>query len=264
VPQLLDMGDHRLEYVWHGPAPSEAPTLVFLHGGLGSISTWRDFPQCLAAAAGYGSLVYCRRGYGGSDPAPRPRPVSFLHEEALSTLPRVLERLGVVQPVLVGEREGASIALIYAGSTGATARHARALLLEAPHVFVEEVCLRSVTAATESSVRGDLRSLDRYHARDVDSTFRGWPEVWLDPAFAAWNIEDFLPAIGVPVLAIQGENDSCGSLRQVETVAARCGGFVEVRVLPACGQSPHRELPEPTFQAMRRFLEREILEKPRS
>jgi pimeloyl-ACP methyl ester carboxylesterase len=261
VPQFLDMGDHRLEYAWHGPAPAEAPTLVFLHEGLGSVSTWRDFPARLARAAGCGALVYSRRGYGGSDPAPLPRSVRFMHEEAMVTLPRVLERLGVMEPILVGESDGASIALIYAGGADAGARRARGLLLEAPHVFVEEVCLQSIATAAESYRRGDLKgALARHHARDVDATFRGWSEVWLDPAFTRWNIEKFLPGVGVPVLAIQGEEDPYGTLGQVESVAANCRGYVEVLVLPRCGHSPHREVPERAFETMARFLKREILE----
>ncbi|MGH9369283.1 MAG: alpha/beta fold hydrolase [Thermoanaerobaculia bacterium] len=255
MPRHLDMGDHRLEYAWHGPPPGQAPTLLFLHEGLGSLSAWRDFPQRLAKASGCGALVYSRRGYGASDHAPLPRSVRFMHEEALETLPRVLERLGVEEAVLVGESDGASIALIYAGSAAPGARRVRGLLLEAPHVFVEEVCLRSIAAASESFSRGDLkRSLARHHAADVQATFRGWSGVWLDPSFRGWNIESFLPAIVAPVLAIQGEEDEYGTLRQVEAVAAGCGGYVELLVLPGCGHSPHRERPRRVLEAMARFL----------
>ena len=264
MPLFLDMGDHRLEYAWHGLAPEQAPTLVFLHEGLGSLSTWREFPERLAGAVGCGALVYSRRGYGGSDPAAPPRPVRFMHEEALVTLPRVLELLGVREPILVGESDGASIALIYAGSAAGASR-ARGLLLEAPHVFVEPVCLASIAAAVESFRSGDLRrALARHHARDVDATFRGWSEVWLDPDFRSWNIEEFLPGVRAPVLAIQGEQDPYGTLRQIETVAARCRGFVELFVLPRCGHSPHREEPDRVLGAMTRFLKREILEPPSS
>ncbi|MGE5277437.1 MAG: alpha/beta fold hydrolase [Acidobacteriota bacterium] len=262
MPLFLDMGDHRLEYAWHGPEPGRAPTLVFLHEGLGSLSTWRDFPAALASAVGCGALVYSRRGYGGSDPAALPRPVRFMHEEALVSLPRVLELLGVREPILVGESDGASIALIYAGSAAGASR-VRGLLLEAPHVFVEPVCLASIAAAGESFRSGDLRrALARHHARDVDATFRGWSEVWLDPDFRRWNIEEFLPGVRAPVLAIQGEDDQYGTLRQIETIAARCAAYVELLVLPRCGHGPHREEPERVLAAMRRFLRQEILEPP--
>ena len=74
MPHLI-AGGRRLEYAWHGPPPDAAPTLVFLHEGLGSVSTWRDFPMRLAEATGCGALVYSRAGYGGSDPVPLPRPL---------------------------------------------------------------------------------------------------------------------------------------------------------------------------------------------
>ena len=265
MSQLLDLSDHRLEVAWHGPPPGKAPTLVFLHEGLGSVSSWRDFPERLAGAVGCGALVYSRRGYGASDPAPLPRAVSFMHEEALAALPQLLERLQVVDPILVGESDGASIALLYAGRGGGRQRRPRGLLLEAPHVFVEEICLRSIARARESYRQGDLRrSLARHHARDVDATFRGWSDVWLQPEFAQFNIEGILPAVDAPVLAIQGEDDPYGTLRQVETVAARCRGYVELLVLPGCGHSPHREAPDRAFETMTRFLRREVLRSPRA
>ena len=255
---FLDLGDHRLEYAWHGPEPGDAPTLVFLHEGLGSIAGWRDFPARLAEASGCGALVWSRRGYGGSDPAPRPWPVEFMHREARAALPAVLDRLAVREAVLVGHSDGASIALIRGGDAGATPR-VRGLLLEAPHVFVEDVCVRQIERAARAYSEGDLRrSLSRVHA-DADATFAGWSGVWLDPAFRAWNIVESLPRVAVPVLAIQGSDDPYGTLRQVETIAARGGTFVEVLVLSGCGHAPHRERPERTLASMASFLRNEIL-----
>jgi pimeloyl-ACP methyl ester carboxylesterase len=253
----LDLADHRLEHVWHGPPPREAPTLVFLHGGLGSVSTWRDFPSLLAESSDCGALVFSRRGYGGSDRALLPRPVRFLHDEALSSLPRILETLGIAEPILVGEGDGASIALI-AAAEGRI--RVRGLLLESPHVFVESECLRTIESASRVFERGDLRgALERHHPVDVDATFRGWAGVWLDPEFQAWNIEDALTRVSVPVLAVQGADDPYGTLRQVETIAAKCAGFVKVHVLRNCGHSPHREKPDRTRDEMARFLRDEIL-----
>ena len=255
---FLDLGDHRVEYAWHGPRPADAPTLVFLHEGLGSIASWRDFPARLAEASGCGALVWSRRGYGGSDPAPRPWPVEFMHHEARAALPAVLDRLEVRAAVLVGHSDGASIALIHAGDAGATLR-VRGLLLEAPHVFVEDVCIRQIERTTATYESGELRrSLSRVHA-DADTTFAAWSGVWLDAAFRAWNIVENLPRVAVPLLAIQGSDDPYGTLRQVETVAASGGGFVEVLVLSGCGHAPHRERPERTLASMAFFLRNEIL-----
>jgi len=253
----LDLADHRLEYVWHGPPPGEAPTLVFLHEGLGSVSTWRDFPARLSEATGCGALVYSRRGYGGSDPAALPRGVRFMHEEALVALPRVLETLGVERPILVGESDGASIAILAAAES---VPGARGLILEAPHVFVEPVCLRTIESARRAFERGDLRAaLARHHATDVEATFQGWADVWLDPGFEAWNIVEALARVSAPVLAIQGEDDPYGTLRQVETVAASSAGYVKLLVLKDCGHSPHREKTDRTLEAMGSFVRDEVM-----
>jgi pimeloyl-ACP methyl ester carboxylesterase len=255
VPHLL-AGGRRLEYAWHGPPPDEAPTLVFLHEGLGSVSTWRDFPMRLAEATGCGALVYSRAGYGGSDPVPLPRPIRFMHDEA-RVLPEVLDAAAVRDAVLVGHSDGASIALIHAGS--ASSRRVRALALEAPHVFVEDVTVRSIEKAAESYRTGDLRrALERHHGTNVDVAFRGWNRAWLDPAFRSWTIEEFLPAIRVPVLVVQGEQDEYGTLRQLDAIEAGCSGPVTRLVLPDCGHAPHRDQPDETLMAMATFVRETI------
>ena len=58
----------RIEHAWISPERRDAPLLVFLHEGLGSLAMWKDFPQQLCAAAGYRGLVYSRPGYGRSTP----------------------------------------------------------------------------------------------------------------------------------------------------------------------------------------------------
>lgn len=251
----LSAAGRRLEYEWHGPPPEEAPTLVFLHEGLGSVTTWRDFPARLAAATGCGALVYSRAGYGGSDPVPLPRPLRFMHDEALQALPDVLRATAVREAVLVGHSDGASIALIHAGSGLATP--VRGLVLEAPHVFVEEVSVRSIAAAAESFVSGDLRrALERHHGANVEVAFWGWNRAWLDPGFRDWNLEEYLPGVRVPVLVIQGDRDEYGTLKQLDAIEAGCAGPVQRLVLSDCGHSPHRDQPAATLSAMLDFARR--------
>lgn len=248
---FIEAGGRRLEYRWIGPRGDEAPTLVFLHEGLGSASLWRDFPDRLAAATGLGALVYSRAGYGRSNPADLPRPVRFMHDEA-EVLVEVLEQTGVRDPVLVGHSDGASIAIIYAGS-GAGPRP-RALVLEAPHVFTEPHGLASIAAIRETYRTTDLRERLARHHRHVDVAFRGWNDVWLDPDFRAWNIEAYLPRITAPMLVVQGEDDEYGTWAQVEAIQRGAGGPVEVLAVPACGHSPHREHPGLVLDAMARFV----------
>jgi pimeloyl-ACP methyl ester carboxylesterase len=238
----LEAGGRRLEYAWHGPPPEAAPTLVFLHEGLGSVSSLRGFPARLADATGCGAFVYSRAGYGASDPVPLPRPLSFMHDEA-RVLPEVLDAAGVREAVLVGH------------SDGAPSSRVRALALEAPHVFCEDVTVRSIEGAAVSYRAGDLkRALERHHGANVDVAFWGWNRAWLDPGFRSWNLEEFLPRIRVPVLLVQGERDEYGTLRQVEAIEAACAGPVRRLVLPDCGHAPHRDQPQRTLAAMAAFV----------
>jgi len=254
----LIAGGHQLEYEWHGPSPEQAPTLVFLHEGLGCVSTWRDFPRRVSDATGCGALVYSRLGYGSSDSIELPRPLSFMHDEALIMLPQVLDALRVHDAILVGHSDGGSIALIYAGSQPKV--RLRGLVLEAPHVFVEEISVESIARAAINYRSGQLKSaLERHHGRNVECAFWGWNRVWLDPAFRSWNIEEYLPHISVPVLVIQGEGDEYGTLRQVEAIESKCKGPVESVVLPRCGHSPHRDQPERTLDAIAKFVRSELL-----
>src|SRR6185295_13539660 len=136
--QTLLAGGHRLEYLLLRPdAPaSGAPTLVFLHEGLGSVALWKHFPSEVVAATGCPALVYSRHGYGKSDKLTEPRNVDYMHREALDVLPEILDRLDIESPILIGHSDGASIALIHAG---AGERPVRGLVAMAPHVFVEDV-----------------------------------------------------------------------------------------------------------------------------
>jgi pimeloyl-ACP methyl ester carboxylesterase len=246
------LGRH-LEYRWIGQRPLDAPSIVFLHEGLGCVGTWRDFPERLASATGCGALVYSRAGYGGSDPVTGTRPVRYLHDEALEVLPAVLEHFKLVKPVLFGHSDGASIALIHAG---AARWPVRALILEAPHVFTEDMGIAAIEEARVAYASGDLRQrLARYHG-DVDGAFRGWNDAWLNPAFRAWNIAEYLPGIVCPVLAIQGADDEYGTLAQLAAIERGVRGAVETLVLANCKHSPHRDQEQAVLAAMAAFIAR--------
>jgi pimeloyl-ACP methyl ester carboxylesterase len=248
----LKIADKELEYVWHGPGPADAPTLVFLHEGLGCVAMWRNFPERLAAAVGCGALVYSRAGYGKSDPCELPRPVRFMHDEALVTLPLVLDAFQVREAILVGHSDGGSIAVIHAGTTG---DRVRGLILEAPHVFVEEMGLESIRAIAGEYRDGRLKqALARYHGDQVDNTFWGWNDVWLEPEFRSWNIEEYLPRITVPILLIQGEDDKYGTLKQVTAIESGCQTPVRNVLLADCGHSPHLDQTARTLEAMKEFV----------
>jgi pimeloyl-ACP methyl ester carboxylesterase len=248
----LEVLGHDLEYRWIGPPPGDAPSIVFLHEGLGCVGMWRDFPDRMASATGCGALVYSRMGYGASGGMRGSRPLRFLHDEALDVLPAVLERLHLEEVVLFGHSDGASIAVVYAGARRGPVR---ALVLEAPHVFVEPVCIESITRITEGYETTGLRErLARHHGGNTDSMFGSWADVWLRPEFRQWNIEGYLPAIECPVLVVQGEDDAYGTLRQVDAVVTQVKGPARSLVLARCGHSPHSERPDEVLEAAARFV----------
>ena len=241
----------RLEYDWHA-GDARRPTLVFLHEGLGCAALWRDFPARVAAATGAPALVYSRYGYGRSAVREAPFRTDYMHREALDALPELLDGFGIERPILVGHSDGASIALIHAGSSG---RAVAGLIVEAPHVFVEDRSIAGIEAARRMFETSDLRTrMAKYHA-DPEATFRGWNDAWLDPAFRAWNIEDALPGIACPVLAIQGTEDDYGTLRQIEAIEAGVTGRVDRLVLAGSGHAPHRERPSEVLAAMKAFVD---------
>ncbi len=185
----------RLETLWLKPPVATATTIVMLHEGLGSIELWRDFPHRLADSTNSNVLVYSRYGHGGSDKLAEKRPVSFMHHEGEVVLPELLDKLDIERPILLGHSDGGSISLIFAGRYP---DRARGLILEAPHVFVEDLSIASIQAAKVAFETTNLAArMACYHA-DVDGAFRGWNDVWLDPEFRSWNIESYLTSITCP------------------------------------------------------------------
>lgn len=214
---------------------------------------WRGWPQMLGAASGREVIVYSRRGYGHSDPVPDVRgsgrlQPDYMHREAFDVLPELLGQLGVTRPVLVGHSDGGSIALLHAS------QHAvGACVVLAPHVIVEDISVSAIAQARQAYEAGGLRErLARYHA-DVDGAFWQWNDIWLNPAFRAFDIRPDCRRITAPVLAIQGEDDPYGTLRQIDEIAPTQGPFAR-EVLAPCGHSPHRDQPARTTACIAEFL----------
>jgi pimeloyl-ACP methyl ester carboxylesterase len=250
--KFADVDGHRVEYAAIRGTEPDAPMLVFLHEGLGSIAMWRDFPQRAVAATGCPALVYSRYGYGRSDRLAARRRPDYMHDEALRALPQLLDALGIDKPVLVGHSDGASIALIHAGGAG---RPVSGVVAMAPHVMVEDVALDGIRATVQAYETTALKErLARYHD-DVDSAFRGWSDVWLDAAFRGWNIEEYLPRIAAPVLAVQGHDDEYGTMEQLDRIA-RGAADVETLKLADCRHSPHKDQPEAVLAAIAGFVRR--------
>ncbi|MBV6274423.1 alpha/beta hydrolase [Alcaligenaceae bacterium CGII-47] len=230
-----------IEYQYIAAADPQAPLMVFLHEGLGSVAMWKDWPAQFCRQAGVRGLVYSRYGYGRSTPRPHAErwAPDYILEQARDDLPALLAALGLddTPPLLFGHSDGGSIALLYAALYP---KHVRGIAIAAPHIFVEDRTLDAIVQAREAYQSTSLREkLARYH-QDPDSAFWGWNDAWLNPPFRHWDIRNQLPAIRCPVLAIQGDHDEYASLDQIMQIPDIVPQTI-CCVLPDCGHSPHTE-----------------------
>lgn len=251
----IDLDGVRLECRWIGPPPDVAPTIVMLHEGLGSAALWRDFPEKLSERTGCGIFIYSRQGYGASDPIELPRPITYMHEEATSTLPSLLDTIDFRRGILLGHSDGGSIATIYAGSHAD--HRVRGLVLFAPHFFVEDLSVQSISQAKTAYEKGDLKTrLERHHGANVDAAFYGWSGPWLDPKFRDWDLGDCLAHIRVPILIVQGDDDRYGTSAQLSFAERETYSPVDAVLLLECGHAPQTDQPERTLKETTDFLRR--------
>ncbi|MEZ2349976.1 alpha/beta fold hydrolase [Caballeronia sp. RCC_10] len=246
-----------IEYQWINADRSDAPVVLFLHEGLGSIALWKDWPQSLCDRLGCRGLVYSRPGYGRSTPRPAGEkwPVDFLHLQARVVLPALLDSIGFDDAErrrmwIVGHSDGGSIALLYASAFPDALAGAAVL---APHTFVEAMTVDAISQTKVAYESTDLRArLARYHD-DVDSAFYGWNDVWLNPAFRHWDIAAELAPIRRPLLAIQGHDDEYSTMEQIDRIQAHVP-HIHFAKLPDCGHSPHRDAASAVNDAIADFF----------
>jgi len=250
MPESLKVEDVSLDLRrW----PGAGTPILLLHEALGAATTWRNFPEHLAARTGRPVIAWSRQGFGQSDPLPAPPGIDYLHLAA-ARVPLLLDALGLERAHLHGHSDGAAIALITAAI--APERVAR-LVLEAPHVTVETQTAAAIRAVV-ATLHALLPKLARHH-RDPDRVFAHWADIWLDPKFASWSIEDLLPRIAAPLLLIQGRDDPYFSLGQLDRII-RAAPQARRLELAGCGHAPYRDRTETVLAVAGEFLQTQ--EKP--
>ncbi|MGB7300636.1 MAG: alpha/beta hydrolase [Burkholderiaceae bacterium] len=249
---------HSLETEVIGQLSPHTPTLVFLHEGLGSVSGWRDFPQQVCEACGIAGILYSRTGYGQSPEFDGPLDLDFMHREASRDLPAIINHYGLEAPILFGHSDGGSIALIHAAQFTDQPRAPLAVIVMAPHLFVEPVCIEAIAQLRQQFDTDDRlqMSLSRYHHNPV-TTFNTWTQAWLNPIFSAWDIREEASNICCPVLAIQGFDDQYGTMAQLDELASRAPQ-VELLKLTGCGHSPQRDQPTKVLHSVQAFVSAQL------
>ena len=142
----------------------------------------------------------------------------------------------------------------YAGAKNLD-NQAERLILLAPHIFAEEKCVTAVEQAITAYENGKLRkALRKFHGKNTECAFRGWSGVWTDPEFSCWNIEEYLPFIKIPVLAIRGEDDPYNTIIHLDGITERVSGEVECFNLSNCAHAPHQEQEARVLRLIEKFL----------
>ncbi|MDD3740561.1 MAG: alpha/beta hydrolase [Bacteroidales bacterium] len=230
------------------------PILIFLHEGLGSCSQWKGFPSELSEELNLPVFMYDRYGYGKSDKITKPRTITYIEEEALDWLPKIINKLGLDfhKKILIGHSDGGSIALIY---PAAEPKNLIGIITEAAHVFNEAKAYDSLMNIVNNYNTGSLKQkLKKYHGDNTDSMFLSWSNMWLGDNFRQWNIEHYLSKIKCPVLAIQGKEDEFGTYKQLESIKNNTKGKTELLFIDNCKHVPHQQAQEIVKKEMINFI----------
>lgn len=245
----MEVDGTRLEWARWGSAQNGLLPICLMHEGLGSVALWKGFPQKLADATGRMVVAWSRQGHGQSQPITQQRGVDYMHREA-KLMPDIHRQLGLERAHWFGQSDGGSIALIGAALFPELVA---SMVLEAPHVFVEEMTVSSISELRRVYEATDMQDrMRRYHA-DPEHIFRNWNDIWLKPSFIDWNIEELLPMIKAPTLLIQGLDDEFGTLEQlyrIETMLPQ----VQRLELENCGHAPHQDQDIAVLEAVQSFL----------
>jgi pimeloyl-ACP methyl ester carboxylesterase len=230
-------------------------TILLFHDSLGCVDLWRDFPRKLAASTQRPVVAYDRLGFGRSDACSGPLAPTFIRDEAVYVVPRLLKAMGLTKIIPLGHSVGGAMAV-------ATAAHlpgvCTALITEAAQSFVEDHTLAGVRAGEIEFERPDrFERLVRYHGSKARWVLDAWVKTWLAPSFAGWSLDDDLRGVSCPTLALHGDQDEYGSSAHPERIARLSSGPSRAVILEECGHFPHREHPELVVREVTHFLAQE-------
>ncbi len=237
---------------WTPGAATTAAPIVLLHDSLGCVALWRDFPAALAEATGRRVFAYDRLGFGRSEARTGPMPLDFISAEAGQFFPVVLEQLGIEGFAVFGHSVGGGMAVHCAAALGG---RCEALITESAQAFVEDRTVQGLRAAQDAfQAPGQMERLARYHGDKAAWVLEAWLETWLSPPFATWSLNEVLPRVSCPALAIHGADDEYGSPRHPELIARSAGAGARIELFANTGHVPHRERPDAVVAAVGRWL----------
>ena len=216
-----------------------AAPIILLHDSLGSVAQWREFPRHLAQSTQRDVIAYDRRGFGESDPQPTPATIHFIEEEAIHVFPILRKALLLDRFVLFGHSVGGGMALAIAARQPDACE---AVITEAAQAFVEQRTLDGIRAAQQAfDDPAQMARLKRWHGDKAAWVLSAWIDVWRSDEFSDWSVDQWLPMIHCPVLAIHGKRDEFGSSAFPQRIVAGVCGPADMTLLDDVGHVPHRE-----------------------
>ncbi len=240
--------DARLYYEEQG----QGPTILLLHNATGSTRDWRRVAPLLAAG-GYRVIAYDRRGFGRSDPLPQPDwPLDYLHGSRDELL-AFMDSLELERAILIGNSDGATIALLAAA---AQPDRVQAVVAESPHMWYVQETLLPAFNAFEETLGSDprfWRAMERSHGDRAQEVVRRWRRRWTDPAFFAWSERDALSRVVCPVLAIHGKQDPFFPLAHSQEIVDLLPN-ARLVIFEESGHTPHLEIANGYAQTVLNFL----------
>lgn len=224
---------------------------VLMHDSLGSVDLWRNFPEQLADHLSREVIAYDRLGFGKSDFRTGLPSFNFIAEEATDYFPYLKQHFGFSQFILLGHSVGGSMAL----NVAAIDSDCQGVITLASQPYIEELTREGIRVVqADFQQPGQMKRLEKWHGAKASWVFTAWTDIWLDPDYGDWCLDECLAKVTCPVLAIHGENDEYGSVAFPDYIAAKTAGPSQKLVLKNCGHIPHREKTPEVLEAIKSFL----------
>ena len=247
----VDVDGHRLATRTVGSLTSGDVPLVLLHGGVDCISTWRYFPEQLAARTGHPVVAYDRWGHGASDRRDEPWPLGFQRIEAGPVLAQLLDVLSIDRAVLVGHSDGGVIALHAAVSHPDRVVGVAALV---PQILRHPLLDAGIAQTREAFDTGGLAEvLRRHHGDNTETVFAHWVSRWQADDWTDASEGRFVE-ITCPVSVVIGRDDQYGWQPNAQLVATQLQVPYELLVVGGATHTPHRDRPDEVLGAIERLL----------
>lgn len=242
----VEINGHKLYWERHGE--DQAPIVMLLHHGLGSIRSWRrQIPAFVKA--GWQVLAYDRWGYGRSDERNK-----FSHaylardmEEAFA----LLDKLGIEDLALLGHSDGGSIALLMASEQP---EQVTTMVVVAAHIYFEPMMVDDLDLIARSATDLTLiEGLRREHGERAPRLLHAWVEHWRGADSQSLSLHQYLPAISCPTLVVQGELDEHATPLHAMDIA---NGVQQgtLWLIPEVKHMPPHEIPDLFNQRVLKFL----------